>query len=160
MSNIKELEKRVIALEKECRRLSDIEAIRQLRYRYWHAIRDGDLEGVFRLFASNPWADFGFGQPAEGKEAVVKLYDALIGSCKPGGQYPRGFIPEIEITGEDSAKAVWLVEAPFLDREKNRVGNFGGLYDEEYVREDGEWKISRLKTSYTFNQYTSMVPPK
>jgi hypothetical protein len=34
------------------------------------------------------------------------------------------------------------------------------LYDEEYVKEGGRWKISRLKTSYTYNQYTSMVPSR
>jgi bile-acid 7alpha-dehydratase len=160
MSGVKELEKRVLSLEKECRRLSDIESIRQMRHRYWHAIRDGNLEDLLKLFSANAWVDFGLGQPAEGKEAVVRLYRATVGTWKPGGQYPRGFIPEIEITGDNTAKGVWMVEAQVLDREKKLVTNVGCLYDEEYVKENGEWKISRLKNSYTYNQYTPMVPPQ
>jgi bile-acid 7alpha-dehydratase len=160
MSDVKELEKRILALEKECRRLSDIESIRQMRYRYWRAIRNVDLDALLELFSENPWVDFGLGQPAEGKEAVTKLYRATVGTWKPGGQYPRGFVPEIERTGDTTAKGAWMVEAQVLDREKKLVTNVGCLYDEEYVKENGEWKINRLKNSYTYNQYTSMVPPK
>jgi len=162
MSNVKELERRVLALEKECRRLSDIESIRQMRYRYWRAIRDVDLDALLKLFSEHPRVDFGLGEQmvAVGKEAVENLYKTTVGTWKPQGQYPRGFIPEIEISGDNTAKGVWMVEAQVLDREKKLVTNVGCLYDEEYVKENGEWKISRLETSYTYNQYTSMVPPK
>jgi len=162
MSDLKELEKRILALEKECRRLSDIESIRQMRYRYWRAIRDVDLDTLLALFSENPCADFGLGEQmvAVGKGAVEKLYKATVGTWKPQGQYPRGFVPEIEVTSDKTAKGTWMVEAQVLDREKKLVTNVGCLYDEEYVKEDGQWKISRLKTSFTYNQYTSMVPPK
>ena len=160
MSDVKELEKRILALENECRRLSDIESIRQMRYRYWRAIRDVDLDALLALFSKNPCADFGLGQPAEGREAVEKLYKDTVGTWKPQGQYPRGFVPEIEMTSDKTAKGTWMVEAQVLDRERKLVTNVGCLYDEEYVKEDGQWKIRRLKTSFTYNQYTSMVPPK
>ena len=72
MSDVKELEKRVLALEKECRRLSDIEAIQRMRYRYWRAVRDVDLNALLALFSENPVADFGLGEQhvAVGREAV------------------------------------------------------------------------------------------
>jgi hypothetical protein len=162
MSDVKEMEKRILALEKECARLSDIEAIRQMRYKYWHAIRDVDLDTLLALFSENPVADFGLGENmvAVGRDAVEKLYKMTVGTWKPNGQFPRGFIPEIEITGDKTAKGTWMVEAQTLDWEKRLVTNVGCLYDEEYVREDGQWRISRLKTNFTYNQYTSMVPPK
>ena len=160
MSDLKEMEKRILALEKECGRLSDIESIRQMRYRYWRAIRDVDLDALLALFSKNPCADFGLGQPAEGREAVEKLYKGTVGTWKPQGQYPRGFVPEIEMTSDKTAKGTWMVEAQVLDREKRLVTNVGCLYDEEYVKEDGQWKIRRLKTNFTYNQYASMVPPK
>lgn len=155
MSDVAELEKRIATLEKECRRLSDIEEIRQLRYRYWHAIRDGRVEDVLKLFSSNPTVDFGRG-PSRGKEAVAELYRSSVGTWKPGGQYPRGYSPEIEITGENSARGHWMVEVKTLDKEKRLVYTIGLLYDEEYLREQGQWKISSLKLSYTFNEVTSM----
>ncbi len=161
MTDVKELEQRVRALERECRRLSDIEAIRQMRYRYWRAIRDADLEGLLALFSRDPVADFGLGQQhvASGREAVEKLYRATVGTWQPGGQYPRGFLPEIEITGDGTARGLWMVDVPAPDREKGLVTIVGCLYEEEYVKEGGEWKIGRLKTSFTYNQYTSMAPP-
>ncbi len=158
MSDLKELEKRVLALENKCGRLSDIESIRQMRYRYWRAVCQVDLDSLLALFSEDPLVDFGLGQ-VEGKEAVEKLYRETVGTWKPQGQYPRGFIPEIEITGDSTAKGVWMVEVPVPDREKKVVSIVGCLYDEKYVKEKGEWKISRLKTSYTYNQYNSMVPP-
>jgi len=162
MSEVKELEKRILALENECRRLSDIESIRQMRYRYWRAIRDVDLDALLVLFSKNPCADFGLGEQmvAVGKEAVEKLYKTTVGTWKPQGQYPRGFVPEIEVTSDKTARGTWMVEAQVLDREKRLVTNVGCLYDEEYVKEDGQWKIRRLKTNFTYNQYASMVPPK
>ena len=162
MNEVKELEKRILALENECRRLSDIESIRQMRYRYWRAIRDVDLDALLVLFSKNPCADFGLGEQmvAVGKEAVEKLYKTTVGTWKPQGQYPRGFVPEIEVTSDKTAKGTWMVEAQVLDREKKLVTNVGCLYEEEYVKEDGQWKISRLKTNLTYNQYASMVPPK
>ena len=160
MSDVKELENRVLALERECRRLGDIESIRQMRHRYWRAVRDVDMDALLELFSQNPAVDFGLGQPTEGKEAVEKLYRTTVGTWKPQGQYPRGFIPEIEMTSDRTARGAWMVEVQVPDREKKVVTNVGCLYDEEYVKEGGRWKISRLKTSYTYNQYTSMVPSR
>lgn len=75
MSDAKELERRVLALEKECRRLSDIESIRQMRYRYWRAIRDADLDALLKLFSEHPCADFGLGEEmaAEGKACLAEV---------------------------------------------------------------------------------------
>lgn len=161
MSDVKELEKRVLALEKECRRLSDVEAIQRMRYRYWRAVRDVDLDALLALFSENPVADFGLGEQhvAVGREAVEKLYKATVGTWKPQGQYPRGFIPEIEVTSDKTARGSWTVEVQVPDRQKGLLTSVGCLYDEEYVKEGGEWRIGRLSTSYTYNQYTSMVPP-
>jgi hypothetical protein len=63
----------------------------------------------------------------------------------------HGHMPEIEITGPDAARGVWAmfdyVEFPTSDDGK-RTGLRGyGHYMEEYVREDGEWRISHLHLS-------------
>jgi SnoaL-like domain len=60
----------------------------------------------------------------------------------------HGHMPEIEITGPDSARGVWAmfdyVEWPAQDGQ--RVGLHGyGHYAEEYVREDGAWCIARSR---------------
>jgi len=85
MSDVKELEKEGPGTGKGMQKLSDIESIRQMRYRYWRAIRDVNLDALLSLFSENPCADFGLGQPAEGKEAVKKLYRDTVGTWKPQG---------------------------------------------------------------------------
>ena len=59
----------------------------------------------------------------------------------------HGHMPEIELTGPDTARGTWAmfdyVEWP-RPESGERVGLTGyGHYLEEYVREDGEWRIAR-----------------
>ncbi len=61
----------------------------------------------------------------------------------------HGHTPEIEITGADTARGTWAmfdyVEWP-SDAGNTRIGLQGyGHYIEEYVREDGAWRISRSR---------------
>ena len=61
----------------------------------------------------------------------------------------HGHMPEIEITGPDTARGVWAmfdrVEWPSA-ADGTRVGITGvGHYLDEYVREDGDWRIARSR---------------
>jgi hypothetical protein len=58
-------------------------------------------------------------------------------------------MPELEVTGPDTARGTWAmfdyVEWP-ASAAGARVGLHGyGHYREEYVREDGEWRIGRSR---------------
>jgi hypothetical protein len=60
----------------------------------------------------------------------------------------HGHMPEIEITGSDTARGMWAmfdyVEWP--EQDGRRIGLKGyGHYVEEYVREDGDWRIARSR---------------
>jgi len=63
VTDIESLEKRVKFLEKECRRLSDIEAIRRLRYKYWRCIHHSLWDDLMDCYANDAVVDF---------EAVLK----------------------------------------------------------------------------------------
>jgi hypothetical protein len=61
----------------------------------------------------------------------------------------HGHMPEIELTGADTARGIWAmydyVEWP-PKTSGERVGLQGyGHYREEYVREDGRWRIQKLR---------------
>ncbi len=57
-------------------------------------------------------------------------------------------MPEIEITGDGTARGVWAmfdyVEWPENDGVRNGLQGYGH-YREEYRREDGAWRISRIR---------------
>ncbi len=128
-------------------RLEAIEEIRALKARYfrlidtkqWHA-----LPGLFTddLKIVSPdgkiWLE---GGPAYAKSLAFGLADAI--SCH------QGLTGEIEITGSETANAIWAMEdlIAWTDRHpregwKAIVGR--GHYHETYRREDGAWRIATL----------------
>ena len=161
MEKMKELERRIAALERQCQKLDDIESIKKMRYKYWRCVRDGLYDELVDLFSENAAVDLGpLGLQAKGKEAVTRLYKSFVAPNSPANMnFPRGFIPEIEITGADTANAIWLGEAPRIDPIARTVTRVGFVYHEEYLKERGEWKISSLKISYTFTTEAKLVLP-
>lgn len=130
-------------------RLVDIEDIKRLKARYFRTLDHKDWEGFGQVFARDAHMEVPEGDVSEhGREAIV----AAIGTVLDGVRtVHHGHMPEIEITGPDTARGVWAmfdyVEFPAADGGQ-RVGLQGyGHYTEEYVREDGEWRIAHLHLS-------------
>jgi hypothetical protein len=128
--------------------LEDIEAIKQLKARY------------FRLLDTKRWDDWreqftddcqfdGTSRAYPGPDEFVagtreRLSDALT--------IHQGHMPEIVLTGEDTARGIWSMfdwvefeEERDVGRGLNRGFTGYGHYEEEYRKEDGRWKISLLR---------------
>jgi hypothetical protein len=127
-------------------RLVDIEAIHQLKARYFRFLDTKQWDDWGSVFAADvvmeiPEADV----VTTGRDEVVRGVSAALAGARTAH---HGHMPEIEITGPDSARGTWAmfdyVEWP--DRDGERVGLHGyGHYHEDYVREDGEWRIAHLR---------------
>ena len=128
-------------------RLLDIEAIKQLKARY------------FRLMDQKRWDEWGqvftAGAVMEVPEAgmVNRGRTEIVENVSAALETPRtvhhGHMPEIEVTGESAARGTWamfdLVEWPPND-DGARVGITGyGHYVEDYARDAGEWRIVRTR---------------
>jgi uncharacterized protein (TIGR02246 family) len=127
------------------RRLLDIEAIKGLKARYFRTLDHKDWDAFGRVFARDAVLEVPeAGMVEHGREAIVAAVSgALIGTQT----VHHGHMPEIEITGPDTARGTWAmfdyVEWPRLESGE-RIGLTGyGHYLEEYIREDGEWRIAR-----------------
>lgn len=128
-------------------RLVDIEAIKQLKARY------------FRLMDTKRWDDWGLVFATDvvmevpeadmvnnGRSEVVRIVSSALEGART---VHHGHMPEIEVTGADTARGTWAmfdyVEWP-PGGDGARVGLTGyGHYLEDYVREDGEWRIARTR---------------
>ena len=129
------------------RRLLDIEEIKGLKARYFRCMDRKDWDGWGRVFAEDavlevPEVDL----VLTGRDAIVA---SVSGSLVGTQTVHHGHMPEIEVTGPDSARGTWAmadyVEWPRTD-DGGRVGLMGhGHYVEEYVREDGQWHIARSR---------------
>jgi hypothetical protein len=130
----------------ELHQLLDIEAIKQLKARY------------FRLMDLKQWDEWGMVFTADcvmevpeadlvntGRaEIVSNVSGALVGArtCH------HGHMPEIEIAGDGTARGIWAMfdYVEWAEQDGTRVGLQGyGHYREEYEREDGEWRIARTR---------------
>jgi hypothetical protein len=129
------------------RRLLDIEEIKQLKARY------------FRLMDTKCWDEYGlvFAKDAvmevpeanvvnNGRAAIVRGVSKVLEGVRT---VHHGHMPEIEITGPDTARGTWAMfdYVEFAPAKSgDRIGLQGyGHYREEYVREDGQWRIRRLR---------------
>jgi SnoaL-like domain len=128
-------------------RLSDIESIKQLKARYFRLMDQKKWDEWAMVFAENAHLVVPEGGVDErGRAAVVASVSGVLEGVRTAH---HGHMPEIEITGADTARGTWAmfdyVEWP-ATAGGDRIGLQGyGHYREEYVREDGQWRISRSR---------------
>jgi hypothetical protein len=60
---------------------------------------------------------------------------------------------EIDITGADTAKAIWGLYFYQIDTSTRVLTQLGGRYEDEYRRVNGKWQISRT----VFHVYSSVM---
>jgi hypothetical protein len=128
-------------------RLLAIEEIKQLKARYFRLMDTKRWDEWGEVFATGcvmevPEADM----VNAGRAAIVEaVSSALTGATTAH----HGHMPEIEVTGPDTARGVWAMfdYVEWITPEGgDRVGLQGyGHYHEEYVREDGAWRIARTR---------------
>lgn len=128
-------------------RLLDIEAIKALKARYFRLMDTKQWDAWGQVFATNvrmevPEASL----VLDGRDAVVASVSAALAGTTTTH---HGHMPEIEITGSNTASGIWAmfdyVEWP-PGTDGIRIGLKGyGHYLEEYVREDGQWRIARIR---------------
>lgn len=125
--------------------MKDEREIRNLVARYAYAIESGDVEGWSRT-----WADEGewdvLGVTNRGREAVVKHLEKLLGGLDFVVQIASGGVLEV---GSDTATGRWAV---------TEHGRFAGgaplftlgVYRDNYVRVEGEWRFARRAFHATY----------
>jgi len=128
-------------LEQRIARLEALEAIRQLKHRYLNACDLKDIEAIRDCFATGPIRiDYEAVGVFEERDPFVALYQSL--ACHPRVRDSHhGANPEIELLSDDTARGRWSLCYFNLDAETGLTRRLGVMYDDEYRRMDGVWKI-------------------
>lgn len=135
--------------------LEDIEAIKQLKARYCYLCDAGlddprNRDELVAHFTATATVDFGMG-PAS-KFAGTEGLTVFFGQVVPQGvSFCMHMVhnPIIEVSG-DRATGTWYYEAPTTDASTGTAQWMAGTYEEEYVRDGGQWKFASIKTKWKY----------
>jgi hypothetical protein len=137
-SRMQDLEARIQVLE-------DIEAVRQLKARYFHSIDRKLWDQLAACFSDDAvWESGRRNIRVEGADAIVRF----IRNIEDGDHIVnthQGHDPEIVITGAGTATGLWEL---FHYREDARQGvtqRSAVFYEDDYVKDNGTWKIAHCR---------------
>jgi hypothetical protein len=159
-SKISLLEARLKVLEKveaKVQMLEDIEEIQKLQKSYGYYLENMLVEDIVDLFSDDEdvelWVTAG---KFKGKQEVNRLY-SYIRSSFPSKEFLHQLIQLSGIVHVNpdgkSARGRWYglgVNALPLKDGKVNPGWMNGIYEMEYIKEDGRWKIKKLRWCMTF----------
>lgn len=139
------MEAQVDAEELKLARLHSERAIENLQAIYGYYIDKGLWTGAASLFTSDGTYEFGQRGVYKGHDRV-RLALTLMGpeGLEPGrlNNYPM-LQPIISVAADNAtAKGRWRSDVQLAQDGKGKWG--GGVYENEYVNENGTWKISKL----------------
>jgi len=131
-------------------KLDEIEAIKQLKYRYFRYLDTKDWDGIRETLTEDATSAYDGGKYAfEGREAIVGFLRDALGNPKVVSRH-HGHHPEIELTGETSAHGVWYLEDYVLFRETNVVVRGAAFYHDAYRKIAGRWLIAATGYERTY----------
>ncbi|MDF3935174.1 nuclear transport factor 2 family protein [Pseudomonas citronellolis] len=130
-----------MSLERRIARLEALEAIRLLKHRYLNACDLKDVDAIRACFAGGEvLIDYGPLGVFRDREPFLALYREL--ACVPRViDLHHAANPEIELHGEDEARARWALHYQNRDGESGATRQLGGFYQDRYRCVDGQWLI-------------------
>ena len=128
--------------------LAAIEAIKAMKHRYWRACDNKDPEGFRRCFIRQG-ADMDYGAigKADDVEPILQVFKD-VALRKVDGKYNvldmhHGLMPDITMVSLTEAAGHWTLHFRQINLEAGTDTSMTGEYDDRYVVEDGEWKMSK-----------------
>ena len=122
--------------------MDDIEAIKQLKARYFRTMDTKDWAGMRAVFSDDVVVD----TTGSGGNVVTGADDFMVflrGSIEETITVHHGHMPEIEVTSATTATGVWAME-DMLRMPDGREMHGYGHYHETYEKVDGAWRIKTL----------------
>lgn len=122
--------------------LVEIEAIKQVKYRYLRAVDTRDWDLLATTLTEDATSAYSSGKLSyEGRDAII----AFLRESMPEKDMltsHKVHHPEIELTGPDTATARWGLEDVVIILPANMNLRGAAYYEDKMVKVDGEWRIA------------------
>ena len=140
------LESELAALEHEIELLEDTKAIKRLQRAYGYNADKKQSDEISALFAADATAEIGGLGVFVGRERIGALYDLLLdGGLEEGRLFNHMILQGVVHVAPDgrTAKGRWRALIQLGEHGESATWS-EGPYENEYVKEDGVWRISKL----------------
>lgn len=126
--------------------MDDIEAIRQLKARYFRFMDTKDWSAMRTVFTPDVVVDVN-GDGGGVFHGVDEFFTMLEPALQHVVTVHHGHMPEIDVTSPTTATGIWAMEdhLQFPPGSDAREMHGYGHYHETYVKVDGQWHIASLK---------------
>jgi len=139
--------------------LSDLEEIRTLKHRYFRGIDTADIALLEPLFTQDLTVDYRGGNYRVQLSGRDDMLEFLANSFHSGAvAMHHGHMPDITLTGEDTAEGLWYLEDIFinLDSRTHTIGT--AIYKDQYRREGGAWRIAKTEYDRVIEMIRPLAP--
>ena len=147
--SLEELEERVRALE-------DLEEIKKLHQHYIDLMDKLQYEEVLDLFTEDATSEIRNFGVKRGRKEMAEIYLGVIAKKRGNERFESHMAiePNITVNG-NNAKGTWLI---YIFFSKPEIQWVQGKNECEYRKENGIWKISKLKFTRTLASDPSQYP--
>jgi uncharacterized protein (TIGR02246 family) len=136
--------------------MDDVEAIKQLKARYFRAIDTKDWPALRQVFTGDVVVDAtgSGGGVVRGADEFVEYLQQILGDAIT---VHHGHMPEIDITSPTGATGIWAMEDVIVWSNGSRMHGFGH-YHEVYRRIDDSWLIASSTLTRLHMDLTGPLP--
>lgn len=129
------------SVEQRLQRLEDIESIRQLKARYFHACDTKDVDAIRACFSSGTvHIDYGVIGQFAAREDFVAVYQAMACHLNIVDMH-HGQNAQIQWESPERARAVWDLYFFQINTETGTLTQLAGHYLDRYGKEESRWVI-------------------
>lgn len=138
-----------MTLEQRIQTLEDIEAIKKLKARYFHACDQKQLDVIRECFVEGDCViDYGAVGVFKNREGLIELFSekACVDSVI---DMHHGQNPQITVMNDTVAVAAWDLFFFQINTELNTLMQLGGFYEDKFKKTDQGWRIEETKFNVT-----------
>jgi hypothetical protein len=135
--------------------LVEHEAIKRLKYKYLRCLDQKRWDEMRECFTEDAVAAYSGGKYAyDGRDAILDFLRRAMGAETFLSSH-RVHHPEIELRSPNEATATWALEDVVIEEKWGITIRGAAFYEDEYVKQDGRWRIRRTGYKRTYEEIQS-----